>query len=337
MNAPLTSKTFRSARHTTHYLEAGPEEGQLMVFLHGWPSIGLMWRAQMEAFAADGWHCVAPDLRGFGKSSVPEEMSEYTVENVVEDITELHDHLGGEPAIWVGHDWGSVIASSLSAHHPERSRGIVLTSLAYFPDMNALPTLVRLVDRGIYPIEEFPDGQWDYYRYYNTHFDAAVADLDADVAASLASIYQPGNPEAVGTVSATALVTRNGGRFGSAHRAPAEPADPNLWPPADFHTLVETFTRHGFRGPSAWYMNDAANIAYARSAPYCGRLSQPVLFVDGEWDVICSTTGNRQGDPMHAACADLTVSRLPAGHWLPVERKAEHVDVIQSWLRSKGL
>ena len=44
----------------------GLADGPLMMFLHGWPSIGLMWRAQMEAFAADGWHCVAPDLRGFG-------------------------------------------------------------------------------------------------------------------------------------------------------------------------------------------------------------------------------------------------------------------------------
>jgi len=46
----LTSATFSSARHTTHYWEAGVAGGPLMIFLHGWPGIGLLWRAQMEAF-----------------------------------------------------------------------------------------------------------------------------------------------------------------------------------------------------------------------------------------------------------------------------------------------
>ncbi len=56
----MIARTFSTPRHTTHYLESGPADGPLMVFLHGWPSIGLIWHAQMEAFSADGWHCVAP-------------------------------------------------------------------------------------------------------------------------------------------------------------------------------------------------------------------------------------------------------------------------------------
>ena len=86
------------------------------------------------------------------------------------------------------------MTSALGAHEPKRSRGVVLISVPYFPDANALPTLVPLVDRTIYPADQYPDGQWDYYRYYTTHFKAAVADLDADKAASLASIFRPGNP-----------------------------------------------------------------------------------------------------------------------------------------------
>jgi pimeloyl-ACP methyl ester carboxylesterase len=58
-------------RQATHFIECGPADGPLIVFLHGWPSIGLMWRAQMEAFAADGWRCFDPDLRGYGGSSAP--------------------------------------------------------------------------------------------------------------------------------------------------------------------------------------------------------------------------------------------------------------------------
>jgi len=331
------SRAFSTPRQTTHYIERGPADGPLMIFLHGWPTISLMWRHQMDALAADGWHCVAPDLRGFGGSSAPAANGAYTIEEVVSDMAELHDHLGGKPAIWVGHDWGVVVAAQLAAHEPKRSRGVVLVSLAYQPGGHALRTIVPLVDRSIYPEEQYPDGQWDYYRYYTEHFESAVADLDADVAASLASIFQPGDPAGVGKVSPNAEVTRKGGRFGAAHRARPTKPNPALWPSEDFDVLVHEFKSHGFRPSCAWYMNDDANIAYAREAPNGGRLSQPVLFVNGDYDQICTITGNRQGDPMRAACADLTVTSMPSGHWLPLERKAELVQAIATWLKTKNI
>ena len=330
----LVSRTCTTSRHTTHYIESGPDDGPLMIFLHGWPGIGLMWRAQMDAFAADGWHCVAPDLRGYGRSSAPAANGAYTIKEVVADMAELHDHLGGTPAIWVGHDWGSAVAGALAAHESKRTRGVVLTSWAYFPQANSLATLVPLIDRGIYPPDEYPDGQWDYYRYYTTHFEDAVNDLDADHAATLASIYRRGDPAAIGKISPTALVTRNGGRFGAAHHAPPTSPDPALWPPADFDVLVEAFRVRGFRGPCAWYTNDDANTAYARQAPNGGHLSQPVLFVNGDFDQICRIAGNRQGEPMRAACTDLTVTHVPAGHWLPLERDTELIGAIRTWLHA---
>jgi pimeloyl-ACP methyl ester carboxylesterase len=333
----LVSRTFSTPRHTTHYTECGPAEGPLMIFLHGWPSIGLMWRSHMDAFAADGWRCVAPDLRGFGSSSAPVGNDAYAIRNVVADMAEFHDHLGGKAAIWIGHDWGCVVVGELVAHQPERSRGVVLTSLAYQPDGHALQTIVPLVDRMIYPEDQYPDGQWDYYRYYTKHFEVAVADLDADKAASLASIFRSGDSAAVRKVAALALVTRNGGRFGNAHRAPPTSPDPAIWPLADFDVLVQSFEAHGFGPSCGWYMNDDADIAYAREAPDGGRISQPVLFVNGDFDQVCTITGNRQGDPMRAVCPDLTVTSLPAGHWLPLERKEELIQAIRIWLQSKEL
>lgn len=340
--APLTTSTLASrslstSRHTTHYLVSGPADGPLIIFLHGWPELSLIWRAQMDAFAAEGWRCVAPDMRGYGASSAPASSDAYTLEAIVADMAELHDHLGGKPAIWVGHDWGSVVAGELVAHQPQRSRGAVLVSVPYFPETNALPTLVPLVDRTIYPSDTFPDGQWDYYRYYTTHFESAVADLDADKAASLGSIYRRGDPASIGKPSPNAMVTHKGGRFGAAHRAPPTPPDPALWPSADFAVLVKTFEAHGFRGPCAWYLNDEANVAYARRSENGGRISQPVLFVNGDFDAINTIHGNRFGDPMRAACADLSVASLRGAHWLPVECKVELAQAIRTWLQSKKL
>ena len=333
----LTAGSVRSPRHTTPYWEAGPIGGPLMIFLHGWPQIGLVWRAQIEAFASEGWHCVAPDLRGYGGASAPTIPGAYALKELVDDMVELHDQLGARPAIWVGHDWGSPVAGALAAHHAARSRGVVLMSVPYFPQGFALPSLLPLVDRQLYPADRYPNGQWDYFRFYQTHFEQTVRDFDADIAATLASIFRPGNPAAVGQVSPSASVTRNGGRYGAAHRAPPAAPDVALWPPADFDALVQAFQAHGFRPANAYYLNDAANIAYAHVAPDGGVLRQPVLFIYGDWDPFCDITRSRLGEPMACACPDLTVTNLPAGHWLPLERKAETTQAIRAWLGTKRL
>jgi pimeloyl-ACP methyl ester carboxylesterase len=331
----LIARTFSSLRHTTRYWEAGPAGGPLMIFLHGWPGIGLMWRAQVEAFASEGWHCVAPDMRGYGGSSAPTTSEAYALKEIIDDMVELHDHLGARPAIWVGHDLGSPVAGALAAHHSKRCLGVVLTSVPYSPEGFALPSLLPLVDRKLYPVDQYPDGQWDYYRFYLTHFDQTVTDFNADIPATLAAIYRAGNPTAVGQVYRSALVSRNGGWFGSAHRAPATPPDPTLWPAADFDALIGAFRVTGFRPANSWYLNDTANIAYAHTAPDGGRLRQPVLFVNGEFDGICDITRSRLGEPMRSTCQHLSVTNLPAGHWLPLERKTELVQSIRSWIATE--
>jgi pimeloyl-ACP methyl ester carboxylesterase len=333
----LTSRIFSSPRHTTHYWEAGPADGPLMIFVHGWPQIGLRWRAQVEAFASEGWRCVAPDMRGYGGSSAPAASEAYRLEEIVADMVELHDHLGACPAIWIGHDLGSPVAGALAAHHAARSCGVVLISVPYLPEAFALPSLLPLVNRQLYPADRYPDGQWSYYRFYLTDFGQTVTDFDADIPATLALVYRRGDPASAGKVYRSALVKSHGGWFGSAHRAPATPPDPVLWPPADFDALVGAFRATGFGPGNSWYLNDTANIAYAQSAPDGGRLRQPVLFLNGEFDGICDITRSRLGEPMRCACEDLSVTNLSAGHWLPLECKAEVIQGIRSWLKTREL
>src|SRR3954453_20050047 len=114
----------QTARHRTFYREAGPAGGPLMIFLHGWPQLGLAWRRELAHFAARGWHCIAPDLRGYGGSAVPAELSAYALRETVQDMVELHDALGGEPAVWVGHDWGAPVVWNLAAQHAGRCRAV---------------------------------------------------------------------------------------------------------------------------------------------------------------------------------------------------------------------
>jgi pimeloyl-ACP methyl ester carboxylesterase len=130
---PVAVRRLVGGRHTTAYLDQGPADGPLMIFVHGWPELGLVWRAQMAHFAALGWRCIAPDMRGYGGSSAPTATSAYAMRELVADMVELHDDVGAAPAVWIGHDWGSPVVASLAARHPQRCRGAALISVPYFP------------------------------------------------------------------------------------------------------------------------------------------------------------------------------------------------------------
>ena len=69
MTFPVTEHTLKTQRHTTGYLACGPESGPLLIFCHGWPELSLSWRHQLPAMAALGFRCIAPDMRGYGRSS----------------------------------------------------------------------------------------------------------------------------------------------------------------------------------------------------------------------------------------------------------------------------
>src|SRR6266581_1458488 len=83
------------------------------------------------------------------------------LEQSVADMTELLDALGGEKAIWVGHDWGSPVVSSLASHHPERCFGVANLCVPYLARGFAPQNLLPLVDRSVYPADQYPAGQWD--------------------------------------------------------------------------------------------------------------------------------------------------------------------------------
>ena len=332
----LRSKRIETVRHRTAWIVAGPSDGPLMIFLHGWPEIGLLWQRQLRFFADLGWRCVAPDMRGYGGSSVPNETAAYAIGEITTDMLELHDALGGQPAVWVGHDWGAPIAWSVASQHSERCRGVIGLSVPYMARGFALPNLVPLVDRSIYPEPKYPVGQWDYWLFYREHFGEAARALAVDVPAALSALYRPASPAAIGKPAITANFREKGGWFGKDPLPPADPAA-TILTEAEFAALVAAFETTGFSGANAWYLNDAANIAQAGRAPNFGRLSLPVLFLHGAWDTVCETARGRLADPMRADCADLTEATIEAGHMLMVEQADAVNRAIEAWLADKKL
>src|SRR6185503_516153 len=66
----VTAHEVSTAGHTTFYLACGPEDGPLVVCVHGWPELSRSWRHQLPVLGALGFRAVAPDMRGYGRSTV---------------------------------------------------------------------------------------------------------------------------------------------------------------------------------------------------------------------------------------------------------------------------
>ncbi len=307
-------------------------DGSLLIFLHGWPELSIVWRAQIEHFANLGWRCVAPDMRGYGGSSVPTRTAAYAVRELVTDMIELHDALGGTPAYWIGHDWGSAVAWTMGSHHPDRCRGVVNLCIPYLSRGLTLSSLVPLVDRRLYPVDEYPVGQWDYWLFYREHFSNASYDFEADVAATLSFLYRPASRDAVGKPSLSSQIRRHGGWFGGSRRAPSMSPGPWLLQPSDFAQFSASFRRTGFAGANAWYLNDAANREFAAEALNFGRITLPALFIHAERDTVCDTVHSRLADPMREDCTALTEVIIDNGHELMLENPNQVNAAIQHWL-----
>ena len=104
---------------------AGPIGAPLLVFLHGFPEAAFVWDGLLEHFAPS-YRCVAPNLRGFERSSSPADARSYRAKHLVGDIRALIAQQGGRAAALIAHDWGGALAWGLAAQHPESIERLVI-------------------------------------------------------------------------------------------------------------------------------------------------------------------------------------------------------------------
>lgn len=106
-----------------HYVTEG--EGELMLFLHGFPYFWYNWHHQLEEFSKD-YRVVAVDMRGYNLSDKPEDINSYTMSTLVEDVKQLIEAFGEKDCTLVAHDWGGAIAWTFAYTHPEYVKNLVM-------------------------------------------------------------------------------------------------------------------------------------------------------------------------------------------------------------------
>ncbi len=122
----MESQTIQTNGINLHVVTAGPETGQLVILLHGFPEFWFGWRRQIPYLAEAGFRIYAPDQRGYNLSDKPRRVAEYATDQLAQDVIGLIDAAGQEKAVLVGHDWGGLVSWWAAAEYPERIERLVI-------------------------------------------------------------------------------------------------------------------------------------------------------------------------------------------------------------------
>ena len=151
-------------------IDAGEPGNPVVVLVHGFPESSHSWRHQIKPLVDAGYRVLVPDQRGYAHSTAPTDVDAYRVDHLAADLLGLLDDVGADDAVFVGHDWGSMVVWDLSRLHPDRVRGVVNVSVPYTP-WPAPPTdLFKMVS-----------GDRFFYILYFQQVGPPEAELEANV------------------------------------------------------------------------------------------------------------------------------------------------------------
>jgi pimeloyl-ACP methyl ester carboxylesterase len=300
-----SSRTISAGGIELFLLEQG--EGPLVLLCHGWPELSYSWRHQIPAIAEAGFHVVAPDMRGFGRTSAPPDIAAYSIFDLVGDMVALVAALGEERAMIVGHDWGAPVAWHAALFRPD-----VFTAVAGL----SVPPPFRGKGRPLDTLRE--SGITNFYWQYFQTPGIAEAEFERDVDLTMRTLLGRGFSDP----AASLFIEDGKGFLGDVSAAKSSP---DWLSAADLAHFSEAYKKSGFRGGLNWYRNIDRN--WELTAPWQGaQIHQPSLFIAGSKDsVITGLIGAKRVADMERVLPNLRQKLIVdgAGHWIQQERANE--------------
>lgn len=289
-------------------LEAGA--GPLVLLIHGFPELGISWRAQVAALAAAGFHAVAPDMRGYGGTDKPVEAADYSILQLVGDMVDLVRALGQTSCVVVGHDWGAPVAWHCALTRPDLFRAVFGLSVPFQPRRPKGPPTAAMaaISKRL--------GLGDLYI---SRFQAADAHqaFDADPATALRKMFHAYDGATPDGRQSTGFIPE-GQSFIST--VPDDATLPPWMSETHFAEYVAAFSAGGFKGPLDWYRNLDRNWA-ATAFLQDARIRIPAAFMVGERDPVRNYSGQHEaGLKDWAPDLRMQVVLPGAGHWIQQER-----------------
>jgi len=289
--------------------EAGAHhKGNPIVLCHGWPEHAFSWRHQVPALVEAGFHVLIPNQRGYGRSSCPDDVDAYGLDQLTGDLVGLLDHFAYDDATFVGHDWGAMVVWGLAQLHPSRVRRIVNLSVPY-QERGEQPWLAFL--EGLF-------GEDNYFVHFNKQPGVADAVFDAHAANFLRNLFRKHVPP---QEPAPGMVFMQLAQAGAPLGEPVMSDD-------ELAVFVDGFETSGFTGGVNWYRNLDRNWHLLADVDPIVR--QPTLMIYGAQDAV-QASPNLQDFVPH-----LDVVTLDCGHWIQQELPQQTTDTMLHWLRQQG-
>jgi pimeloyl-ACP methyl ester carboxylesterase len=127
----LRSQIIEVQGNPLHVVQAGPEDGPIVLLLHGFPEFWYGWRHQIGWFAEAGYTVWAPDQRGYNLSGKPQGVAQYSMDALVGDVIGLIEVSGRAEVNLIGHDWGAAVAWGTAANYASRVRRLGILNVPH--------------------------------------------------------------------------------------------------------------------------------------------------------------------------------------------------------------
>lgn len=318
----ITHRFLQAGDVQLHIAEAG--SGPLVLLLHGFPESWYSWRHQLTALADAGFHAVAVDQRGYGRSDRPATVEAYSILHLVGDIVCLLDSLREGPAVLVGHDWGADVAWHTALLRPDLLRGVAGLSLPYRP-RSKQSHLAEMK-------EAFGD---DVYINYFQRPGVVDAELAADLRRTFRLMLRGAEQRTHDKTRdrSSPRVVPPGHTFLGSY---PEPTTLPAWlTEADIDTYASDFA-FGFTGALNWYRNMDRNWELT-AALHNAVIRCPALYIMGEEDRVANWPGALESIQRIRELlpyAEEVISLPGVGHWIQQEAPQQISAALVNFARS---
>ncbi|KAF8312242.1 alpha/beta-hydrolase [Clavulina sp. PMI_390] len=306
-NATLNKKSY----HYIHIPATLPKKPTLLLF-HGFPTGVLAFRKLVPRLVGEGYGVVLPELLGYGASSKPQDVSEYSRIGMADAMAELLMVENVQKVIALGHDWGSPIAVRFALKYPMLAERIILVGVPFRP-----------------PGEGPLDTSSLNNRFKPTLGYEPLAYMDW-LASPEAPRVTSEHPEALVRLMFDKNLARvwcDRGALGKSLEQDVKPSTPAWISEADMRESIDFVKKQDMFALLNYYQF-ATRIFEEEEKVLPQRLTLPFLYIDCQND----PTINAAVDYMKPHCDDMTVKSFAAGHWVLEEDPDGAGKTIIEWL-----
>jgi pimeloyl-ACP methyl ester carboxylesterase len=289
-------------------------DGPPVILLHGFPELAFSWRHQIPALAMAGYRAIAPDQRGYGKTSVPPRVSDYRVEELIGDIHGLLDALQIDSAVFIGHDMGAILLWQMAMHAPERIDRLIMLNIPHYsrPPQDPISIWRRRFGNDFYIVNFQDSDESDRAFAADTahFFDVTMRRNQVPRA-----VFEKLPPEKK-VISLLRPLSRK-----------AQGGEP-LLSADERNYYASAFDASGFTGAINWYRNWKHNWEVLEGVDHT--IDIPTLFIGAVDDLIIAP---EHIEAMRPLVTDIEIHVLEhCGHWSQQEKPDEVNRLILEWL-----